>query len=418
MKRKEYVILLLIILFFSNQANAQEILNRNAKVSLLTASSWHGAVYSLFGHTAIYVQDDSIGVDAVFNYGYFDPTQPNFIYNFVRGKTDYVLGVTTFEEFLSEYRYKGQEVIKQTLDLSTIEKQLLYDALYKNALPENRGYRYNYFYDNCATRPRDMIEKYLRYAIQYPVTPEDQSYRDLVHECVNDYPWIEFGIDLLIGSEADRIIDAREKMFIPSYLKNSFESTVLQINDTSNYLLVSNSDVVLELNSERNSPKNTFFLSPIVTSIILLIFTLLVCLIQEVKLNKSILPKIFDTILFGIVGLAGTIVLVLMYFSEHPATNPNWNFVWINIFALIAAILFWIKPAKDIVYIYHFINFVVLTLFLLFWWFIPQQLHVSTIFFSLSLWGRSGTNLLMQRKKRRVNSRLTSSRYMKAGWGQ
>ncbi|HBT86303.1 MAG: DUF4105 domain-containing protein [Fermentimonas sp.] len=418
MKKIVYTLSLIIILFFSSRANAQVILHDSAKVSLLTASYWHGAVYALFGHTAIHVQDDTAGVDAVFNYGFFDPSQPNFIYNFVRGKTDYVLGITTFEEFLNEYGYKGQQVTEQILNLSTIEKQLLYDALFINSLPENRGYRYNYFYDNCATRPRDMIEKYARSTIQYPATAKDQSYRDLVHECVEDYPWIKFGIDLLIGSEADRIIDVREKMFIPSYLMNSFEGAICQVNDSLKYPLVSSSEVILDLNYERNNPGNKFFFTPFVASIILLIITILVCLIQFAKFNKSILPKIYDTILFGVAGLAGTVIFILMYFSEHPATNPNWNFVWINIFALIAAILFWVKPAKNIVYFYHFINFVVLTLFLLSWWFIPQQLPVVTILFSLCLWGRSGTNLLMLRKKKLVNSRLTSSRYLKAGWGQ
>lgn len=418
MKKIEYTILLLIILFFSSRANAQVILHDSAKVSLLTASPWHGAVYALFGHTAIHVHDDSVGLDAVFNYGYFDPSQPNFIYNFVRGKTDYILGVDSFNDFISEYSYKGQQVTAQTLNLTKIEKQRLYDALYINALPENRGYRYNYFYDNCATRPRDMIEKYTRSTIQYPPTIKEQSYRDLLHECLKDHPWVEFGIDLLIGSEADRIINLREKMFIPFYLMNSFENALFQENDSLKNPLVSNSVILLEFNSERNNPGNKIFITPFVAAIILLIITLIVCLIQAVKLNKTKIPIIFDTIIFGVTGLAGMIILVLMYFSEHPATNPNWNLAWINIFALIATILFWVKPAKNIVYLYHFINFVVLTLFLLSWWFIPQQLPVATILFSMCLWLRSGTNLLMLRKKRRVNSRLTSSRYMKAGWGQ
>src|SRR5690554_2653788 len=94
MKKINFTKMLLITLFFiSNQAKSQITLHEDAEVSLLTASPWNGAVYALFGHTAIYIHDDSTGVDAVFNYGYFDPTQPNFIYNFIRGKTDYILGV-------------------------------------------------------------------------------------------------------------------------------------------------------------------------------------------------------------------------------------------------------------------------------------------------------------------------------------
>ncbi len=154
-------------------------------------------------------------MNAVFNYGFFDSSQPNFIYHFVKGETDYILGVTSFEDFLSEYGYKGQEVIMQELNLSPEKKQQLYEALSSNALPENREYRYNFFYDNCATRPRDMVENQSEGKILYEPTLHEQTYRDLVHECVRDYPWLLFGIDLVIGNEADRTIDVREKMFIP-----------------------------------------------------------------------------------------------------------------------------------------------------------------------------------------------------------
>jgi len=231
MKRPIPALLLLFLTLFVFPTTAQVQLTDSAKISLLTASPWHGAVYALFGHTAIRVQDDSTGVNAVFNYGYFDSSQPNFIYHFVRGETDYILGVTSFEEFLSEYAYKGQQVIAQELNLTTDEKQQLYEALYVNALPENRKYRYNYFYDNCSTRPRDMVEKYTDGEVQYPPTPREQTYRDLVHEYVDSYPWLLFGIDLVIGNSADRPIDVREKMFIPRYLMDSFDGAIVQKNE-------------------------------------------------------------------------------------------------------------------------------------------------------------------------------------------
>ncbi|NLX65296.1 MAG: hypothetical protein GXZ19_00705, partial [Bacteroidales bacterium] len=108
---------------------------------------------------------------------------------------------------------------------------------------------------------------------------------------------------------------------------------------------------------------------------------------------------------------------VLMFFSDHPATNPNWNFVWLNPFALIAAFFFWMKSAKKAVYFYHFINFALLTFFLLLWWLIPQQLPLATIPFSMNLWIRSGTNIYMLRKRRLKNRQFTTSRDLKAGWG-
>jgi hypothetical protein len=199
---------------------------------------------------------------------------------------------------------------------------------------------------------------------------------------------------------------------------DSFDGAIVQKNDTVSYSLVKNSSVILNHDNERNKQGEQGLFTPILAAFVILIVSILVSLLQIIKLNVSKLPKRYDTILFASAGVAGFIIFFLMYFSEHPATNPNWNFVWLNLFALIAAVLFWVKSANRVVYFYHFINFVLLTLFLLLWWLIPQQLPVATIPFSMSLWLRSASNLFVLRKKKLTNKRFRSSRYMKAGWGQ
>ncbi|MFA5656727.1 MAG: DUF4105 domain-containing protein, partial [Dysgonamonadaceae bacterium] len=228
--------LLTIISFFS--LSAQTELSDNAKISLMTAYPWTGAIYSLYGHTVLTVADDSTGVDAVFNYGYFDSSQPDFLYRFLRGETDYVLGVTSFNDFLLENKMKGVEVVTQELILTKGQKQQLWEDLYINALPENRRYRYNYFYDNCATRPRDIVEKVVNKPVIYPATNSNQTFRDLIHECVGEFSWMEFGIDLLIGSDADKYITDREKMFLPVYLMHAFADAKVHFNDTISSPLV------------------------------------------------------------------------------------------------------------------------------------------------------------------------------------
>lgn len=396
---------------------AQPPLSDSAKISLMTCAPWSGAVYALYGHTAVWVKDDSTHTDVVFNYGFFDSSQPNFIYHFVRGETDYVLGVTSFEDFISEYRRKGVSVWEQPLNLSQDEKQTLWKALYINSLPENRSYRYNFLYDNCATRPRDMVEKYVEGKIIYPKTADNQTYRNLLHECLHPYPWMEFGIDLIIGAPADRKIDERDKMFLPEYLMRAFEGAIVEKNDTLRYPLVQQTRVILTSNNAAKVSEYSIF-TPLNMAFALLLITLLLSIIQVNNINNGFLIKVFDTLLFGMVGLGGTIVFFLMYFSEHPATNPNWNFVWLNIISLLIAVLFWIKSAEKVVHIYHFINFAALTLFLFFWWLIPQQLPVASIPISLCLWVRSGVNMWLIRKEKQKQKKYTAAKYLKAGWGQ
>lgn len=407
-----------LLLLLSIPLQAQVQLNDSAKVSVLTASPWYDAVYAYFGHTAIWVQDDSTNTDMVFNYGYFDSSQSMFMYNFVRGRTDYVLGVTTFEQFIREYGFRGQQVLEQELNLSSIEKQQLFNALYMNALPENSGYRYNYFYDNCATRPRDMVEKYTNGTVVYSATAQEQSFRDLVHECVGVSPWTQFGIDLLIGSDADKTIDVREKMFIPDYLRHSFSDAVIQKGDSIQVPLVKSTTVVLPIDKEINTIGEVGIFGPKLTSFALFLLTFIISLFQIVKMYQSRLTLLYDILLFSVAGLAGIVLFILIFFSEHPATSPNWNFVWLNPFSLIAAAFLGMNSAKKAVYFYHFINFALLTIFLLLWWLIPQQFSLATIAFLMCLWLRSGTHIYMQREKRIKKKKFTTSRHLKAGWGE
>ncbi len=394
---------------------AQIQLSDSARISLLTVSPWTGAIYSLYGHTVLKVEDDSTGVDAAFNYGYFDSSQPYFMYHFIKGETDYVLGVTTYQDFLIENQMKGLEVVEQELNLSTAQKQQLWDLLYINSLPENRRYRYNFLFDNCATRPRDMVEMIIQKPVQYPSTRSNQTFRDLIHECVNEFAWMKFGIDLVIGSDADKFITDREKMFLPLYLMEAFRDAKVLNNDTINTPLVKSTNIILESDSEEVNNSEQFIIKPVAVAFALLLFTLIISFLQA-RYNYHKTERIYDSILFSVAGVAGLVVTFLVFFSEHPAVSPNWNLSWLHFMHLIIAVLFWVKSMEKVVYYYHFINFAVLSLFLISWCFLPQQLPLATIPFAMSLWLRSGTNYLIGRKDNLKSKQFKSAKYMQAGW--
>ncbi len=414
---KKYTATLLFIVF-SKLLPAQAVLSEHAKISILTASPWSGAAYSLYGHTAIWVSDDSTHIDAVFNYGIFDTSKPHFVYNFSRGKADYIMGVTNITHFLKEYSERGSEVVEQELNLLQSEKNKLWEALYINALPENRSYQYNYLYDNCVTRPRDLTEKFVVGTIHYPSDKKSQTARDLIHECNHFFPWMEFGIDLLIGSDADKPLTLRDKMFIPAYLMSAFDKATISRNDSTNVPLVKNKSHLVYESADNVKPHwITKVATPLSTAYALLALTIVVSAIQLLKLKKGKFTKIYDSLLFGSFGVAGFIICFMIFFSDQPATSPNWNVVWLNIFALIFAFLFWIRSLQNLVYIYHFINFAVLLIFLLLWKHIPQQLPLASIPFSINLMLRSATNLTTMRKRRLRKKQTVSSNYVKAAWG-
>lgn len=380
-------------------------LTENSKVSLLTCTPNSDAIYALFGHTGLRVQDDSIGIDLVFDYGVFDFSSGGFIYRFVKGETDYMVGARTYQKFLFEYRFREMGVDEQIINLTLRERQEVFNALLENLKPENRVYRYNFFYDNCATRPRDIIQSNVNGTINYKPYTTDQTYRDLLEECLDLLtPWSRFGINLVIGSGADKIITERQKDFLPQYVSNAFDhATTVSIDGkekplvlSQSELLAASSDALKLIKAKEEGIKSPNY--PLYVGLLLLLLALLISYLQYFK-KKDVLAKLFDTLLFIMAGFAGCIIFFLMFFSEHPCVDANWNLIWLNPLALLFALFFFAKFASKYVICYHFTNFAVLTVFLGSMLFIPQSFEVAFIPYILTLWLRSGINVLTSKKE-------------------
>ena len=259
MKLSPSVFRSLIFLFFSLSVvtmQAQEpkrVIPDSIRISLLTCASGE-EIYSLFGHTAIRYENYTRSIDAVFNYGIFNFNAPNFILRFALGETDYQLGVTDYERFAAEYYYLERDVWQQELNLTVQEKEKLIMLLEENYRPENRIYRYNFFYDNCATRPRDLIEKSIDGTLQYAgdMTDTDSgiSFRDLLHKYSKGHPWSRFGMDLCMGSQADRTINRRLMMFVPFYVQEYFNQARIVNKEGETRPLVLNEEKIIVTGNE------------------------------------------------------------------------------------------------------------------------------------------------------------------------
>lgn len=398
MKYKNVLIYFLIAFLTCFNTSAQIApLSDSAHISLLTNSPSNADVYRLFGHTAIRVNDKVNNIDIVFNYGVFDFDSPNFMSRFVKGETDYILAAYSFERYLFEYQLKEIAVYEQVLNLTPEEKLNIYNALLTNLQPANRKYRYNFFFDNCSTRPRDIIERNINGKINYTPTNKGQTFRNLVHECVNVEPWVRFGIDLVIGNGADSIISDRQKAFLPIYLEKSYKGATITNNETTKNL-ISEEGYILTFD---DSPIYTGIDYPLIAGCVLFVVVLLYSLLTFRK-KQLVSDKILDFLLFLVYGCTGCIITFLMFASEHPCTNPNWNIIWLNPLQLIFAFLFIPKILSKCVCYYHFINFALLILFLVGWVMIPQQLETAFIPYILTLCLRSGTNIVKYKKSEKA----------------
>ncbi|MDR1403654.1 MAG: DUF4105 domain-containing protein [Tannerellaceae bacterium] len=385
MKRVLYLFVVLSVFVFPLYAQLK--LSEEAQISILTCSPSEDAVFTVYGHTAIRIYDPDHKIDVIFNYGIFDFSKANFVYRFAKGETDYKLGVTSFDHFLAEYQMRGAGITEQVLNLLPTEKERMWEALVINAQPENAVYRYNFFFDNCATRPVAIVEQYVDGEVIYNHEVKPQTFRQLINHCMRNKPWLIFGTELALGSPADRIAALHEELFLPLYLKEAFDKATVRRLDGSRRKLISETNIVAE---EIPEDVEINFFTPLLCSLIIFLLILL-STVYEWKAKRYF--WLTDSMLFFIAGLAGVVLFFLAFISEHPATWPNGLIIWLHPFHLVGAALFAVKKLKKAAYYYHFINFALLSFMLLGWYFIPQQMNTAFIFLVLTFWARSAFRL-------------------------
>jgi hypothetical protein len=319
MQMRHFLLIFLSILIFQPKVHAQQ-LGPAATVSILTCNPGTD-VYSMYGHTAIRVNDPSIGLDAVFNYGVFSFDSPNFIYRFAKGQTDYLMIGENFRSFMREYNEDKRSVYEQVLNLSPEGKNKLFQALLENAKPGNREYRYNFFIDNCSTRVRDMIERNTNASIRFTDNHPTESFRDLIKKFHHSFRWIDLGIDLLVGKLADHPVSAYGQMFLPEYLQNQFAKAEITIDGKAQPLALETRTLVEFPNTKLNSDLPW-------PAIVFGLFFLLVAGISVRAFLRKQNTDLLDYWLFGLTGFAGLIIGWFTLYSEHPAMSPNYNLLW------------------------------------------------------------------------------------------
>ena len=390
MSRLKYFIFCLFMgVAFSVQSQSTD----SIRFSLLTCAPGT-EIYSLFGHTAIRYENYTRRIDVAFNYGMFSFNTPNFIFRFVAGETDYQLGITPYSYFEAEYAMRGSSVYQQVLNLTQSEKERLLTILENNYLPENRIYRYNYFYDNCTTRARDKIEECIEGKVVYPDSLSGKSYRSIVHEFTAGSPWDEFGIDLCLGAEADKEINKRQQMFSPFYMKYyASNAYIVDAGGTRRPLILDETKIV-DVEPEEVQPG--FILSPLMCGALFLAL----CVVMAWGQWKT--QRIWwgwDIVLYGLQGLAGCIIAFLFFFSVHPTVGSNWLLILFNPIPLLYLPFMVYKAVKRKKDYYHVGNMVYLTLFITILPFCGQEFNLTVFPLALGLLVTSASHVLVWNKK-------------------
>lgn len=307
----------MLLLFMASLSAMAQPLTPSARVSLLTCTPGQ-ELYSRYGHTAVRVRDDAIGLDYVFNYGLFSFSDPNFYGHFVQGNTWYELGVETYREFMVEYREEHRPVAEQVINLSDEEKRNLFHALMVNSMPENCKYLYNFVFDNCATRPYYMIKHVLGDSITSDYMGwEGRSYRDFIHHYTRHGSWAEFGINLVFGYKADHPVTGEGRLFLP-------EELMLYLRHAKRQ---DGSPVMSEQIITPFTPAPVPWYATWCFGVSVLALLLLVISVYDRHRGRR--TRWVDWVLYVGYALMAALLVFLIFFSLHPLVSIGWRVFFI-----------------------------------------------------------------------------------------
>lgn len=351
-------------------AHAQVSDTCGLRISLLTATPGE-ELYSTFGHSALRVTDSINHTDIVYNYGTFNFEEPGFYMKFIRGKLNYFLSREYFESFVYAYQMEGRGLTEQVLQLTCAEKKEIFDFLQNNMLPANRFYKYDFLFDNCTTRLRDLIEEATDEKVEFStILPAPKTFRNLIHDYldVHDKQWSKLGIDILLGARTDAVMTSREVMFLPDYLLANADSATLD-----HQLLVKEKNPLYPFDMTTESKNN--LTHP------LFIFACLFVLIAFLSFSKNTFVQrilfSFDGMLLFITGFLGFLLLFMWFGTDHSMTKNNYNLLWAWPINVLPA--FYMHSHKKWVRKYLIVYSVFCIGVVGMWFFLPQQMNPALL---------------------------------------
>jgi hypothetical protein len=253
------------------------------------------------------------------------------------------------------------------LQLSCDEKEKLFTALQINAQEENKYYLYDFLFDNCTTRAKDIVASQTSSPVVFHniLPPDVPTFRNQIHYYLDKgwQYWSKLGIDLLLGAKLDKKVSNQQAMFLPDYLLKGFDSATI-----NGQPLVTTPLTILRMPSPLN--RSSLF-RPFIVFSILLIAIIILSFIQKTWSAKVLYA--FDFVFFLIIGLIGSLILFMWFGTDHNTTQNNYNLLWA--LPTHAFVAFFIHKKQKWISNYFKIVTLLSILLLLAWTFLPQQMN-------------------------------------------
>jgi hypothetical protein len=327
--------------------------------------------YSIYGHSALRIVIPEKNSDLVYNWGVFAFDTPNFAWKFAKGRMDYWLGVVSLQNFLPDYASEQRFVYSQRINLNASETNQLIALINENLKPENVKYRYDFFYDDCSTRIRDLLEKSIGEKLLYPPaeTGEVPTFRKMVGKYQNPFHWLKFGIDLIMGSPGEKKASFRDRMFLPLDMQNGLSETVIN-REGKMIPLLQNPEAILEF--DPIVVRQLIYTAP---EFVFTLILIIILVLSAVLKNRKII-NLVDIFVFSAFSILALLMIFFNFFTDHQQMRWNLNIIWLNPFIIFCLVTLILKKGGII---WFRILFYFTGAFLIFHLFLPQEFNIAII---------------------------------------
>ncbi len=300
----------------------------NLTAYLLTFG-WGEVSWERFGHNAIWIKDPAHGTDITYNWGMFDFAQPNFVWRFVTGDTRYWMQAFSLDVMLAEYRRENRSVLAQELNLTPAQRLKLQQFVQRNALPENKFYRYDYYDDNCSTRLRDAIDHALSGQLQTATVSRMTSgtYRWHTQRLMTGDIPLYTGVTFALSARADKPLSVWQEMFLPVRMANDLR-TVTIADSTGAQIPLVRSEMVMYTAGRPPEPATPPFYFPLFVAVGIIFAAALVILVRSAEGGSRLAmfaATALATLWSLIAGLGGLALVFAWFFTKHYFMGRNEN---------------------------------------------------------------------------------------------
>lgn len=342
-------------------------------------------LYTWFGHTGILIENQK-GEGRFYDFGNFSFKSDHFYRNFAMGRLVYRKMGMSSRNYMSHITSSGQAVILQKLNLPQKEIRQMQKELDENIREGNNTYLYHHYLDNCATRPRDILDKALHGTLkQHTAQGTKESFRSSFRRYSAPYFFADTLLSFLQGRSIDKNITRWDSLFLPDKLMDALDT----MTSPEGGPLVEEKVLLKEGAAGlpkpfKTAPSNA--LKALVTGLAAGIVLLLLQFRSEgTKKDSKPAGITFFMFMLGI-SLLGLIFYFLSFVSNHVVAHGNINALIVHPFYLIPGLMLLKERRMGLLWFWQVQSAAALLMILLNLLFIHQDnLRISLIMLPLIL---------------------------------